>query len=65
MPAQLKYVDPNRPRSFFSRAYAVLANTRLGRFIAVHILWKLDPILMRFSGGRLGSGLSLIPTALL
>jgi deazaflavin-dependent oxidoreductase (nitroreductase family) len=65
MPAQLKYVDPNRPRGLFSRAYAVLANTRLGRFIAVHILWKLDPILMRASGGRLGSGLSLIPTALL
>ncbi len=65
MPAPLKYVDPDRPRSLFSRAYAALANTRLGRFLSVHVLWKLDPLLMRATGGRLGSGLSLIPTALL
>ncbi len=65
MPAQLRYVDPNRPRSRLSRAYAALANTRLGRFISVHVLWKLDPLLMRVTRGRLGSGLTLIPTALL
>ncbi len=65
MPAPLKYVDPDRPRGSFSRAYAALANTRLGRFLSVHVLWKLDPLLMRATGGRLGSGLSLIPTALL
>ena len=65
MAAQLKYVDPNRPRSLFSRGYASLANTRLGRFMSVHILWKLDPLLMRATRSRLGSGLSLIPTALL
>jgi deazaflavin-dependent oxidoreductase (nitroreductase family) len=63
--ARLKYVDPDRPRSLFSRAYAALANTRLGRFMSVHVLWKLDPLLMRATRGRLGSGLSLIPTALL
>jgi deazaflavin-dependent oxidoreductase (nitroreductase family) len=65
MPAPLKYVDPDRPRSSLSRAYAALANTRLGRFLSVHVLWKLDPLLMRATGGRFGSGLSLIPTALL
>jgi deazaflavin-dependent oxidoreductase (nitroreductase family) len=61
----LKHVDPSRPRSLFSRAYAALANTRLGRFVSVHVLWKLDPILMRATQGRLGSGLTLVPTALL
>jgi len=63
--AQLRYVDPNCPRGRLSRAYAALANTRLGRFISVHVLWKLDPLLMRATRGRLGSGLTLIPTALL
>jgi deazaflavin-dependent oxidoreductase (nitroreductase family) len=65
MAAQLKYVDPSRPRGLFRRAYAALANTRLGRLVSIHVLWKLDPLLMRATGGRLGSGLSLIPTALL
>jgi deazaflavin-dependent oxidoreductase (nitroreductase family) len=64
MPARLKYVDPNRPPGLFSRAYAALANTRLGRFMSVHVVWKLDPYLMRATRGRLGMGL-VVPTALL
>ena len=64
MAAQLKYVDPNRPRGLFSRAYAALANTRLGRFMSVHLVWKVDPYLMRATRGRLGMGL-VMPTALL
>jgi hypothetical protein len=43
MPAQLEYVDPNRRPGFFSRALAALANTRLGRFMSVHVVWKVDP----------------------
>lgn len=64
MPTQLKHVDPDRPRGWFSRAVAVLANTRLGRFLSVHVLWKVDPLLMRASGGRIRLGWP-IPTALL
>jgi deazaflavin-dependent oxidoreductase (nitroreductase family) len=64
MPTQLKYVDPNRPRSLFSRAYAALANTRLGRFMSVNVVWKVDPYLMRATRGRVGMGL-VMPTALL
>jgi deazaflavin-dependent oxidoreductase (nitroreductase family) len=64
MPAQLKYVDPNRPASRLSRTYAALANTRLGRFLSTHVVWKVDPYLMRATGGRLGMGL-VLPTALL
>ena len=62
--SRLKYVDPNRPRGLFSRAYAALANTRLGRFMSVNVLWKVDPYLMRATRGRLGMGL-VLPTALL
>ena len=64
MPARLEYVDPNRPPGWFSRAYAALANTRLGRFLSAHLVWKVDPYLMRATRGRLGMGLAM-PTALL
>jgi deazaflavin-dependent oxidoreductase (nitroreductase family) len=64
VPAHLKYVDPNRRPGLFARAYAALANTRLGRYMSVHVLWKLDPHLMRLTRGRLGMGL-VLPTALL
>lgn len=64
MPARLKHIDPNRPPGLLRRAYAALANTRLGRFLSVHVVWKLDPPLMRLTRGRLGMGL-VMPTALL
>ncbi len=64
MSARLKHVDPSQPRGWFSRVYAALANTRLGRAMSVHLVWKLDPHLMRLTRGRLGLGL-VMPTALL
>jgi deazaflavin-dependent oxidoreductase (nitroreductase family) len=64
MPIPLKYVDPNRRRGMLTRMYAALANTRLGRFVSVHVMWKIDPHLMRLTRGRLGMGL-VLPTALL
>jgi deazaflavin-dependent oxidoreductase (nitroreductase family) len=62
--AVLKHVDPTRPAGAFSRLSARLANTRFGRFFSRNVVWKVDPWLMRVSGGRLGFGLG-IPTALL
>jgi len=64
MPARLKYVDPTRTPSWFSRHYAAFSNTRLGRFLSIKILWRVDPLLMRASGGRFSLDL-VIPTALL
>ena len=64
MPTRLKYVDPNRRRGWFSRAYAAFSSTRPGRWISAKIAWKLDPYLLRASRGRLGMGL-VLPTALL
>lgn len=60
----MKYVDPNRQPGLFRRAYASLANTWLGRLLSIHLVWKVDPYLMRATRGRLGLGL-LMPTALL
>ena len=62
--AGLKYVDPSRPAGLLSRVFAALANTRLGRFLSVHVVWKVDPYLMRATGGHLGMGL-VMPTVLL
>jgi deazaflavin-dependent oxidoreductase (nitroreductase family) len=64
MPARLRYVDPNRTPSLLSRLYAALANTRLGRFMSVRVVWKVDPYLMRATRGHLGLGF-VMPTALL
>lgn len=64
MSRSLRFVDPARPSALPSRAYAALANTWLGRFLSVHVVWKLDPHLMRLTRGRLGMGL-VMPTALL
>jgi deazaflavin-dependent oxidoreductase (nitroreductase family) len=64
MAAPLKYVDPHRLPGSFSRAYAAFSNTRLGRFLSVKVVWKVDPFLMRISEGRFGLDLT-IPTALL
>ena len=43
----LKHIDPNRPPGWFSRAYAALANTGLGRFLSRHVVWKLYPYVLR------------------
>jgi len=64
MATRLKYIDPNRPPSLFSRIYAALANTWLGRFMSIHLVWKVDPYLMRLTKGHVGMGL-VMPTALL
>ena len=64
MATALKYVDPNRPRSSFSRAYAAFSATRLGRFLSAKVVWKVDPYLLRLTRGWFGMGL-VLPTALL
>jgi deazaflavin-dependent oxidoreductase (nitroreductase family) len=64
MPTQLKYVDPNHPRSLFSRAFAAFSSTRLGRFFSAKVVWKVDPYLLRATRGHVGMGL-VLPTALL
>ena len=63
-PGRLKRVDPARGAGLFSRLSAAFANTRLGRFFSVQVLWRVDPWLMRVTRGRVGLGLG-VPTALL
>jgi deazaflavin-dependent oxidoreductase (nitroreductase family) len=62
--AKLRHVDPSRAPGVIVRAYAALAATRVARFISRHVNWKLDPFLLRVTGGRLASTL-VFPTAVL
>jgi deazaflavin-dependent oxidoreductase (nitroreductase family) len=57
MPAHLKYVDPNRPNSWFSRAYAWFSSTRLGRFLSANVVWKLvlPTALLQTRGAKSGA----------
>jgi deazaflavin-dependent oxidoreductase (nitroreductase family) len=64
MARPLPYVDPARPRGRLYRAYAWFSATRLGAVLSRAILWKLDPHLLRLSGGRVGMTL-MLPSALL
>ena len=56
---QLKHVDPNLRRSAIRRAFLALATTRPFLFLTRHISWKLDPFLLRITGGRLSSAVGV------
>lgn len=60
----LPYVDPHRPRGLFYRGYVRFLATQLAAWLSRTVVWKVDPHLMRLTGGRLGMGL-ILPTALL
>jgi len=70
MPARaLRHIDPNAPRGIVYRLYVRLASsrpaTRLSKTtIWSKVVWNIDPVLLRLTGGWLGTGL-LLPTALL
>lgn len=64
MAGTLRYVDPSCRPGRFARLYASLATSRVSRFISRHIGWKLDPLLLRVTRGRLATTL-IFPTAVL
>src|SRR3954468_10175855 len=60
----LRHVDPLAPRGRVYRAYARVSATPAVLWLSRNIGWKLDPVLMRVTRGRLGVGF-VLPTALL
>jgi len=62
--AQLKRVDPTYSRGWLTRAYLAVGTMRLGKLVSRHVFWKLDPILLRATGGRLSMAL-VVRTAVL
>ena len=59
-----RFVDATRPPGRFRRAYAALSATRPLLFLSRHVMWKLDPVLLRLTRGRL-AGTLVFPTAVL
>ncbi|MFD6389059.1 nitroreductase/quinone reductase family protein [Nocardia sp. NPDC060259] len=57
-------VDPTSRPGLFTRTYSAFAAGRLPRLISRHIAWKLDPLLLRLTRGRLATTL-IFPTAVL
>jgi deazaflavin-dependent oxidoreductase (nitroreductase family) len=60
----LRRVDPDARRGVLYRAYGRLLGTRAMGWVSRGVVWKLDPVVMRLSRGRLGLGRPL-PVALL
>jgi deazaflavin-dependent oxidoreductase (nitroreductase family) len=61
---ELPYVDPQERRGVVYRAYAWLVGTRAMGWLSKTVVWKLDPLMLGLTRGRMGMGL-LLPTALL
>src|SRR4051794_22044950 len=62
--AGLRHVDPQKRRGGGYRAVAWVTSPRAMGRVSQALIWKIDPIVMRLTRGRLGFGL-LLPTALL
>lgn len=60
----LPRVDPLAPRNRAYRWFARLVGTRAAGWLSRKVAWRIDPYVLRLTGGRLGFGL-LLPTALL
>jgi deazaflavin-dependent oxidoreductase (nitroreductase family) len=60
----LRHVEPQASHGSLYRAWTRLVASPLGLWLSRHIGWKVDPYLLRLTGGRVGTGL-VIPTALL
>jgi deazaflavin-dependent oxidoreductase (nitroreductase family) len=60
----LPFVDPQAPRSLPYRAFVRFLRTRIAGWLSMHVVWRLDPHVLRLSRGRVGFGL-MLPTALL
>lgn len=64
MRSTLRPVDSSQPPGWIRRGFSALAVTHWARFISRHLSWKLDPLLLRLTRGRLTSAL-VFPAALL
>ena len=64
MPGTLRHVDPTTRPGPLRRLYAAVAATRASRWVSRRLFWRLDPLLLRLTGGRLATTL-VFPTAVL
>jgi deazaflavin-dependent oxidoreductase (nitroreductase family) len=63
-PSHLRFVDAKRPPGGLRRAFAALATLRPVLFFSRHVGWRLDPLLLRLTRGRVSS-IVVFPAAVL
>jgi len=61
---RLRHVDPYEHRSRWYFALCRFSTTRAGGWLAVHVSWKVDPLLLKLTGNRFSSA-GPLPVALL
>jgi len=52
---KLPYVDPHKRRSRFYFALARFSATKFGAWFSTNVAWKLDPLLLTLSDGRIST----------
>lgn len=62
--AKLSYVDPHKRRGRLYLAVARLSATKFGAWFSINVAWKLDPHLLKLTGGRFSTA-GPLATALL
>ena len=60
----LRYVDPHKKRGRLYLAFCRFSATKLAAWLSVHVMWKVDPLLLKVTGGRFCCT-GPVPTALL
>lgn len=55
MTRPLPHVDPYKRRGRLYHAVARLSATKFGAWFSTNVAWKLDPLLLKLSGGRLST----------
>jgi deazaflavin-dependent oxidoreductase (nitroreductase family) len=58
-------VDPTRPPSAFKRAMVNFALSKPGTWFYINVASRVDPALIRASGGRIDSGAGVVPILLM
>jgi deazaflavin-dependent oxidoreductase (nitroreductase family) len=61
---KLRHVDPYKRRGRLYLAVCRLSATKAGAWFSVNVAWKLDPLLLKLTGGRLSTA-GPLATALL
>ena len=64
MSMQIRHVDATRPAGLARRVVSWLVTLRPFLLFSKHVSWKLDPILLRLTGGRFATTM-MLPTGVL
>ena len=61
---KLRYVDPHKRRGRLYRAVCRFSASRVGAWLSVNVAWKVDPHLLKLTGGRLSTAAPVVAALL-